>query len=124
MNVFPDFGSMSGIGELKVVIGAMLTIILVVAVLMIIVSAIIWAISTSSGNPAVAAKARAGVFGSSGRRDPRRRRCDLAELAHSSGQAVVALCLIVTNGNGLHTWLSTMFRLPPSAVFTPRSHRV
>ena len=61
MNVFPDFGSMSGIGDLKVVIGAMLTIILVVAVLMIIVSAIIWAISTSSGNPAVAAKARAGV---------------------------------------------------------------
>ena len=61
MNVFPDFGSMSGIGDLKVVIGAMLTIILVVAVLMIIVSAIIWAISSSSGNPAVAAKARAGV---------------------------------------------------------------
>ena len=53
---------MSGIGDLKVVIGAMLTIILVVAVLMIIISAIIWAISTSSGNPAVAAKARAGVF--------------------------------------------------------------
>ena len=62
MNVFPDFGSLSGIGDLKVVIGAMLTIILVVAVLMIIVSAIIWAISTSSGNPAVTAKARAGVL--------------------------------------------------------------
>ena len=62
MNVFPDFGSMGGIGDLKVVIGAMLTIILVVAVLMIIVSAIIWAISTSIGNPTVAAKARAGVF--------------------------------------------------------------
>lgn len=62
MNVFPDFGSMSGIADLKVVIGAMLTIILVVAVLMIIVSAIIWAISTSTGNPAVASKARAGVF--------------------------------------------------------------
>ena len=62
MNVFPDFGSLSGIGDLKVVIGAMLTIILVVAVLMIIVSAIIWAISTSTGNPSVAVKARAGVF--------------------------------------------------------------
>lgn len=62
MNVFPDFGSMSGIGDLKVVIGAMLTIILIVAVLMIIVSAIIWAIATSTGNPGAAAKARAGVF--------------------------------------------------------------
>jgi len=62
MNVFPDFESLSGIGDLKIVIGAMLTIILIVAVLMIIVSAIIWAIATSTGNPAVAAKARAGVF--------------------------------------------------------------
>ena len=29
MNVFPDFGSLSGIGDLRVVIGAMLTIILI-----------------------------------------------------------------------------------------------
>ena len=62
VNVFPDFGSMSGIGDLKVVIGAMLTIILVFAVLMIIISAIIWAITTSTGNPGAAVKARAGVF--------------------------------------------------------------
>lgn len=62
MNVFPDFGSLSGIGGLTVVIGAMLTIILIVAVLMIIISAITWAIATSTGNPGVAAKARAGVF--------------------------------------------------------------
>lgn len=63
MNVFPDFGSVSGIGDLKVVIGAMLAIIiLVVAVLMFIVSAIIWPISSSSGSPSVAAKAGAGVF--------------------------------------------------------------
>jgi len=62
VNVFPDFGSMSGIGDLKVVIGAMLTIILIFAVLMIIISAIIWAIATSTGNPGAAAKARAGVF--------------------------------------------------------------
>lgn len=62
MNVLPDFGSLSGIGELATVIGAMLTVILVAAVLMIIVSAITWALASSTGNPAVAAKARAGVF--------------------------------------------------------------
>lgn len=61
MNVFPDFGSMGGIGDLKVVIGAMLTIILVVAVLMIIVNAIIWAIAASFGNPGMSTKGRAGV---------------------------------------------------------------
>ena len=62
MNVFPDFGGLGGIGDLKVIIGAALTIILIVAVLMIIVSAIVWAIATSTGNPPLAAKARAGVF--------------------------------------------------------------
>ncbi|MBX3086864.1 MAG: hypothetical protein KF742_00110 [Cryobacterium sp.] len=62
MNVFPDFGSLSGIGDLAIVIGAMLTVILVVAVLMIIVSAIAWALASSTGNPAVVAKARTGVF--------------------------------------------------------------
>lgn len=61
MNVFPDFGGLGGIGDLKVTIGAALTIILIVAVLMIIISAIVWAIATSTGNPALAAKARAGV---------------------------------------------------------------
>lgn len=62
MNVFPDFDSLGGIGDLKVVIGAMLTIILVVAVLMIIVSAILWAIASSTGSPGLASKGRAGVF--------------------------------------------------------------
>ncbi len=62
MNVFPDFGGLGGIIDLKTVIGALLTVILVVAVLMIIVSSIVWALSTSSSNPGVAAKARAGVF--------------------------------------------------------------
>ena len=58
MNVFPDFDSLGGIGELKAVIGAALTLVLIVAVLMIIISAIIWAIATSTGNHAVASKGR------------------------------------------------------------------
>lgn len=62
MNVFPDFDSLGGIGDLRVVIGALLTIILIVAVLMIIICAIIWAIATSTGNPGMSAKGRDGVF--------------------------------------------------------------
>lgn len=62
MNVFPDFDSLGGIGDLRVVIGALLTIILLVAVLMIIICAIIWAIATSTGNPGMFAKGRGGVF--------------------------------------------------------------
>lgn len=62
MDVFPDFDGLGGIGDLKVVIGAMLTIILVVAVLMVIVSAILWAIASSTGNHGLASKGRTGVF--------------------------------------------------------------
>lgn len=62
MNVFPDFDGLAGIGGLKAVIGAALTIVLIVAVLMLIVSAIIWAIATSHGNYTAAGKARTGVF--------------------------------------------------------------
>lgn len=62
MDVFPDFDGLGGIGDLKTAIGAMLTIVLVVSVLMLIVSAIIWAIAASTGNYSVAGKSRAGTL--------------------------------------------------------------
>ena len=36
MNVFPDFDGLGGIGDLRAVIGALLTFVLIVAVLMLI----------------------------------------------------------------------------------------
>lgn len=62
MDVFPDFGGLDGIGDLKVVIGGALTIVLIVAVLMIIVSGTVWAFAASTGNASLSAKGRAGVF--------------------------------------------------------------
>lgn len=62
MGVFPDFDGLGGIGDLKEVVGALLTIVLVVAVLMVIVSAICWAFGASHGNPALASKGRVGVL--------------------------------------------------------------
>lgn len=61
MNVYPDFGATTGAG-LETVIGALLTIVLIVAVLMILVSAIIWAVAASHGNPGAVAKAKAGLW--------------------------------------------------------------
>ena len=66
MDVFPDFGGLGGIGDLKIVIGAMMTILLVVAVLMVIVSAILWAVASSAGNPGLASKGHTGVFVAAG----------------------------------------------------------
>lgn len=66
MNVFPDFDGLGGIGDIKLAIGAMLTIVLIVAVLMLIVCAIIWAVASSSGNPGLSSKGRVGVLVSVG----------------------------------------------------------
>ena len=62
MGVFPDFGGLSGIGDLQRVAGALLTVVLILAVLMLLVSAACWAIATAHGNHATATKGRIGVL--------------------------------------------------------------
>ena len=62
MNVFPDFGAVGASGGFASVIGALLTIVLIGAVLTLLVSAIAWAVSSSTGNPYTAQKARTGVL--------------------------------------------------------------
>ena len=62
MDVCPDFDGLAGIGDLKQVVGALFMFVLIIAVLMLIVSAIIWAVSASSGNYSAAAKGRVGVL--------------------------------------------------------------
>lgn len=60
-DVFPDFGAVNAT-EVEEVIGALLTIVLIVAVLMIIVCAITWAVASANGHHQVATKARIGVW--------------------------------------------------------------
>lgn len=66
MDVFPDFEGLTGIDGLREVAGALLMFVLVVAVLMLIISAICWAIASANGNYSAAAKGRAGVLVSLG----------------------------------------------------------
>lgn len=66
MDVFPDFSGVGDASDLHAVVGALLMFVLVVAVLMLIVCAIIWAIASSSGNYQAATKARTGLFVSLG----------------------------------------------------------
>lgn len=62
MDVFPDFGSVGGSSDLRTVVGALLMFVLIIAVLMLIVSAIIWAIASSTGSVHTATKARTGAW--------------------------------------------------------------
>lgn len=58
----PDFGAVGGAGDMRKVIGALLTYGLLFACLMLIVSAAAWAISSSNGSWQSASKAKVGVF--------------------------------------------------------------
>lgn len=60
--VFPDFGAVGGSSKLASVAGALLTVALVAAVLMLVVSAIAWAICTGTGNYQGAARGRTGAL--------------------------------------------------------------
>jgi len=62
MGVFPNFGGLAGIGDLKQVVGALFMFVLVIAVLMLIVSAICWAIAAAHSNSSAATKGRVGVL--------------------------------------------------------------
>ena len=62
MNVFPDFDSLGDLSDLKAAIGAVLTIVLIVAVLILIVSGLTWALASSSGNYGLANKGRVGTL--------------------------------------------------------------
>ncbi|MGO3864181.1 DUF6112 family protein [Glutamicibacter arilaitensis] len=61
-NVYPDLSGVGGRGTLSSIVGALLTITLIVAVLMVVISGIIWAVSSSAGNAQSAAKGKVGVF--------------------------------------------------------------
>ncbi|MBN9176955.1 MAG: hypothetical protein J0I43_06270 [Microbacterium sp.] len=62
MDVFPDFGGVGGAAELRSIVGALLMFVLIIAVLMLIVCAIVWAVASSSGNYQAATKARTGLL--------------------------------------------------------------
>jgi len=60
--VAPDFGAANGAGQMRSVVGALLTYGLVVAVLMLIICAATWALASHSGSWHTAQKAKLGIF--------------------------------------------------------------
>ncbi|UOE45583.1 DUF6112 family protein [Agromyces larvae] len=62
MDIFPDFGAVGGAAELRSIVGALLMIVLVVAVLMMIISAVTWALASANGYLQTATRARIGLW--------------------------------------------------------------
>jgi threonine/homoserine efflux transporter RhtA len=61
VGVGPDFGAVTG-SRLYPIIGAVLTVALVVAVAILVICAFLWPIASASGNWQATSKARAGVL--------------------------------------------------------------
>ena len=62
MEIFPDSGAVGGAAELRSIAGALLTLVLIVAVLMMIISGITWALASANGHFQIATRARIGLW--------------------------------------------------------------
>ena len=58
IDIDPNSSGLPGIEQLRVIVGAVMTVGLILSVLALIVSAIIWAYGSNSSNPHLAGRAR------------------------------------------------------------------
>ena len=80
INISPNSDGLPGIQQLRSIVGASMTIGLILAVLALIISAIVWALGANSSNPHLAGRGKLGVLVAARRRDRLRRFGDAGEL--------------------------------------------
>ena len=62
INIGPNSNGLPGISQLKSIVGASMTVGLILAVLGLIVSAVVWALGANSSNPHLAGRGKVGVL--------------------------------------------------------------
>jgi len=62
ISIDPNTEGLPGIGELRTIVGAVMTVGLILAVLAVIVAAIVWAFGANTSNPHVAGRGKSGVL--------------------------------------------------------------
>jgi hypothetical protein len=66
IDIDPNSDALPGIAQLREIVGAVMTVGLILAVLALIVSAIVWAYGSNSSNPHLAGRGKVGVLISCG----------------------------------------------------------
>ncbi|MBM9432821.1 DUF6112 family protein [Flaviflexus equikiangi] len=66
IDIDPNSSGLPGIEQLRTIVGAVMTVGLILSVLALIVSAIIWAYGSNSSNPHLAGRGKVGVLVSCG----------------------------------------------------------
>ena len=69
INIDPNTNGLPGINQLRTIVGAVMTIGLILSVLALIVSAIVWGFGANSSNPHLASRGKIGVLVSCGALD-------------------------------------------------------
>jgi hypothetical protein len=62
INISPNSDGLPGIAELRNIVGASMTVGLILAVLALVISAIVWALGANSSNPHLAGRGKFGVL--------------------------------------------------------------
>ena len=62
INIGPNSDGLPGIDQLKSIVGASMTVGLILAVLALLVSAVVWALGANSSNPHLAGRGKLGVL--------------------------------------------------------------
>jgi len=66
INITPNDSGLPGISQLRTIVGAVMTVGLVLSVLALIVSAVVWGFGANSSNPHLASRGKTGVLVSCG----------------------------------------------------------
>jgi len=66
VNVNPNDNGLPGIAALRTIVGAVMTVGLILSVLALIVSAVVWGFGSNSSNPHLASRGKTGVLVSCG----------------------------------------------------------
>ena len=66
INIDPNSNGLPGIAQLRTIVGAVMTVGLILSVLALIISAIVWGFGANSSNPHLAGRGKAGVLVSCG----------------------------------------------------------
>jgi hypothetical protein len=66
ITIDPNDSGLPGISQLKTIVGAVMTVGLILSVLALIVSAIVWGFGANSSNPRMASQGKIGVLVSCG----------------------------------------------------------
>ena len=61
ITIDPNSNGLPGIGQLRKIVGASMTVGLILAVLALIISAVVWAMGANSSNPHLAGRGKFGV---------------------------------------------------------------